>query len=291
MDDFARAAGFKGLITKRRKFHHIVKTAAEDERSRREFRASDDRRATECYRYCGKGFGLAAYYQKNSESVLKMRRWEVFAESDHVMGLSDIFVERGMDGQFYAFCEDEETGSEFEFRLNNMIEYRQKRASFFFKGAPFYVNMAGLASRGTVLMPSPKYGRSLRFNEFERSEYKELLTRARRGDIVAESALNDKALEMAVLMRERLKSRDLLSALEGYLLPVGDLEGVFAVLGDITGVDGEENEITGENVLRLSVDIIGIRLTVYVNAGDLLGDLMVGTRFLGICKLQGSIVF
>jgi len=291
MDEFVRAAGFKDLISQKRKLSGIIREASESVDARKRLYASDDSRATECFRYCGRSFGLTAYYSKNSGDIMKMRRWVVFAESESDLHINAITVDRGFDGHLYAFCEEEYNGVEFEFRINNIVEYKKNWAKYISKGSPFAVNVAGLASFGTVVLPVAKTEESERAREAERGEYRALLTRERRGDRRAGRRLDRRAAESAREVRDRLKNEDLLSVFEGYLLPIGNEEGVFATLGEIVGADSDFNDVTGERVVKLALDVTGTPLTVYVNQSDLLGMPLPGMRFMGICKLQGTFKF
>ena len=291
MDNFVRAAGFKELVTKKRKFSGMLRAADENVGAKRKLFASEDYSRTECYRYCGRSFGFTAYYSRNSHDEMKMKRWVAFAESEHNITVSDIAVEKSFDGHLYAFCEENNTGSEFEFRINNVLEYRKKWAKYKRDGAPYSVNVAGLASYGTILLPVAKNEMKNKDRDSESKEYRELLERARNGDLYADEILCDKAKETALEIHERLKTEDLFTVFEGYLLPIGDEDGVFAVLGDIVHVDADFNEVTGERVMRFSLNVTGAVFTVLVNESDLFGMPMIGMRFMGVCKLQGSINF
>jgi len=291
MDNFVRAAGFKELVMKKRKFSGMLRAADENTGAKRKMFTTEDYSRTECYRYCGRNFGFAAYYSRNNHDEMQMKRWVAFAESEHNILINDINVEKSLDGNLYAFCEEEHTGSEFEFRINNVLEYRKKWARYKRNGAPYSVNVAGLASYGTILLPVMRDEHKQKERECENEEYKSLLERARGGDIYADDMLCQRAKETATDIRERLKKDDLFTVFEGFLLPVSDEDGVFAVLGDITRVDSDYNEVTGERVLKFSLDVSGAIFTVFVNESDLFGMPMVDMRFMGICKLQGSINF
>jgi len=291
MDEFIRALGFRELSASRTKLGGFVKSAVAESGPHSWETGTDDGRSKERYRYCGKRFGVTSYSSIGKDGAMRVKRWDAFAEAGFNIPLNDIAVERGSDGLLYAYCEDGETGGDFEFRLNNVVEYKKHWKSYIAGARPFTANVAGLASYGTIILPVERTERSEQARENEMREYRSLLERARSGDETACDSLNERADEMSRAVRERLKSEDLLSVFEGYLLPVGDDDGVFAVLGEILAIDRDANSLTGEEILTVTLDINESKIDVFVNAADVLGMPMEGMRFMGVCRLQGRIVF
>jgi hypothetical protein len=246
----------------------------------------------EQYGYAGDDFGLIVYGTRQENDTVKVRRWNAFARSDEAISIERVDFERFPNGDVFAYCEHSDSGQEFEFRLNNVTEYNA-----FIRGtgrrelASCRANVAGLCEVGSVLFPVLRDEDAERERESEAEIKRDLIRRAREGDEDAERELYARAEAMAEAVRERFRDEDILSVLEGYLLPFGDKDSAFAALGDIISFEKKRNRITREYVYSLKLNVTGVPLSALVNAHDLVGMPMNGMRFMGVCSLQGTIDF
>ncbi len=286
------AIGLKTIEKKRKIISDIVKSIAQTPDSSFSRRNKDGNIVVEQYGYIGEDYGIVVYGTRMENDEVKIRRWNTFAVSGETMQLSSIQFERVSNGEVYAYCEDDKTGHEFEFRLNNIIDYDILMSkSKIDMLAAAKANISGLCRIGNILFPVEKNSEYAKIREAEIETRRDLIKRFKSGDESAEKKLFDHTLEMAETVRERLKNEDILSVFEGYLLPYGEDDACFAILGDIKSVKKITNKITFENIYSLDLDVTGISLNVLINESDVVGMPMDGMRFMGICDLQGSISF
>ena len=286
------AIGLKTIERNRKALSRIVGNMAKNPDTCISYPGKDGKTQVEQYGYIGEDFGLVLYGARNHDDEVKIRRWNTFAFSDASLKISKVSFEKMRNGEVFAYCEDEATGNEFEFRLNNIRD---------FENFPEYskqmilseatANIVALGRVGNVIFPVEKNEDSLKMRAKEEDMRRDLIRKLRKGDETAERKLVERSLEIAATVRERLKTEDVLSVFEGYLLPYGDDEGAYAVLGDIKGIARLDNVITEETVCALTLDVTGVPLRVLVNELDVVGLPMEGMRFMGICDLQGSIKF
>lgn len=297
MFEFLSAIGLSSLIDKKIKFNRMLKDASAFSDLRFQSKGGKaGHTLAESYKSLGDGFGVVVYsdnYNKLNRKGEKQRRmdingWSLFARSDKPIKVTDFDIDTEEDGWQYAFCEDEETGNLFEFKMNNMLEYHKRSK----KGESVTsVNVAMLALLGTVILPVYKDEYTQGYRDEENKMQRELLERARSGDNQAEETLSKNASKMAQTVWERMQNEDILSIFEGYFLLIGNHSGNFSVLADIEQVEHLKNNMTNEKVVKLLLNITGTRLNLFINAKDLVGMPMVGMRFMGIGTLQGSAIF
>lgn len=294
---FLSAIGLSGIIDKKIKFNRILKDASLAPDYNFKIRSGKSGRTkSESYKSLGDGFGVVVYaesYNKTNrkgETVSRMdiNGWSLFARSDSSIEVEDFDVDADGDGWQYAFCQDKATGNLFEFKMNNMLEYEKRiKKGEHVTGA----NIAMLALFGTIILPVYKDDDTKNHRSEENRMQKELLEKARLGDNMAEEELNKKASEISQIVRERMKNEDILSIFEGYFMLTGNHSGSFSVLADIERVELLENSITNEKVVKLLLNIAGTGMNLFVNQKELVGMPMVGMRFMGMGRLQGSAVF
>lgn len=246
----------------------------------------------EQYGYTGDDYGLIIYGTRQDNDTVKVRRWNTFARSEEPIHIELVDFERFPNGDVFAFCEDMETGQEFEFRLNNVTEYnnyvRETGSRNLYSAS---ANVAGLAEIGNILFPIKKDEEYIRNREEETRIRHDLRTRAREGVVDAERELFEYTSQLSESVHERLKTEDLLSVFESYMLPYGDKDGSFALLGEVLSFKNSRNRITRETVCSLKLNVAGVIINVLINERDLIGLPMIGMRFMGVCALQGTVDF
>ena len=305
-NDFYKSLGLSEIITNKRKMNKVLRLASFEPDFMYERKMDKKGRIYyDRYKYLGSGFGISVQgyrhtrINKEGQKVEKhvVLDWGVFAEGHQDNAVTHAFMD--MDGEqlSYCFAEDAASGNAFEFRVNNALEMLDK-----YKIMPRYdmvqdfedtitkVNAAMLLIFGTILLPVAKNEEGLVFRAQQEAMQRDLLNRAREGDIEAEENLYEIAKKRETDLRERLANEDLLSVFEGYFLNLIEQSGIFSILADIHDVDEVTNEASEEKLYRLTVSVTGIRMTLYVNAEDVVGMPLEGMRIMGMGQMQGTIL-
>jgi hypothetical protein len=254
----------------------------------------------------GSGFGVSVQgfrstrLDKEGKRVEKhvVMDWGIFALAAEDIPITNAFLDTDENCLFYCFAEDSTSGNSFEFRLNNTLEFlnnykKQKNYNdvMSLESRITKANVAMLMSYGTVLLPVDKDAEGCRRQRMEEQMQRELLARARMGDLEAEYNLDLMAKEQEIELAERLSREDLLSVFEGYFLNMIEKSGIFSILADILKVEELTNEASGQKLYRLTISITDTKTTVYISQSDLIGLPTVGMRLMGIGLLQGAVNF
>ena len=290
---FLRAIGFSA-VTGEQPIRSLLETVA----SEPDFVCESERDEQglyqfEWYKNCGDGCGLVVYGVAGGtaeEPSMYVDDWSIFAKSDMETQAADFFVEIGDDGKLYAYCEERETGNEIEFRLVNQHGYDlyyQESETLCITG----VNVTALASSGTIILPVEKSDEAMAEREEDEEARREVLARIRGGDALAAEEMNEMEERMNAAIEERLYEEDYLTVFESYLMPVGTRPCVYGLLGEIQSIRECKNQYTGETILRMSVDVTGIPVSVLVNKEDILGCPSIGMRLMAKVFMQGTASF
>jgi len=304
--DFCKSLGLENIITNKRKMNKILRLASfePDFKYEREI----DKRGRiyfDRYKYLGSGFGISVqgyrHMRKNKEGQKVEKHvvldWGMFAEGHSDHAVTHAFMDTDGEQTTYCFVEDIASGNAFEFRVNNALEMMDK-----YKAMPHYdhvqdfedqirkVNTSMLMIFGTILLPVVKNEEGLVFRAQQEAMQRDLLNRAREGDIEAEENLYEIAKKRELDLRERLAHEDLLSVFEGYFLNLIEQSGIFSILADIHEVETITNEASEEKLYRLTVSVTGIRMTLYVNTDDVVGMPLEGMRIMGMGQMQGTVL-
>ena len=298
MDIFLRSIGFT-----RTKFFErigrIKKEVVENPDKRVIFGCGEEGTYVEYYKMYGEGIGILVRGIMDDDENVTVESCEAFAVSDEDMAVNKFIVEFVKNQPVIVF-EDVGTGNELVFSLQNKIDYFRDEQGFIdFGRSVLYTHERGIEKRkvnfcamsvyGSIILPVYKDEEDNEFFEDE-SFYKSLVLRFKEGDDEAEEMLKMYAEETSFVISERLQEEDLLSVVEGYFLPMEDNETDYSVLGEITAISKTYNEITGEEVVKLTLNITGSRIQLFINSRDLTGYPMIGMRFMGTCHLRGSVV-
>ncbi|MCL2574547.1 MAG: DUF3881 family protein [Defluviitaleaceae bacterium] len=305
-NDFIKALGFESIIKDKRKMDKVLRLASFEPDFLYE-RKIDKKGRTyfDRYKYLGSGFGVSVQgyrhikLNKEGQKIEKhvVMGWDVFAQGHRDNDVSHAFIDTDNEQAAFCFVEDDGSGNAFEFRVNNSLEMIDR-----YQAMPNYnaveafeanipkVNAAMLLVFATILLPVVKNETAASFRAQQDAMQRELMDRARKGDIEAEENLYEIAKKREIDLRERLAHEDLLSVFEGYFLNLIEQSGIFSVLADILEVDQLTNEASDEKLYRLSVSVTGIKMTMYVNAEDVVGMPMEGMRIMGMGMLQGTVL-
>lgn len=229
-----------------------------------------------------------AVHSKDKESKIEVEQCEPYLNSRFTIDVEDLSVEE-IDGEYnyYVICEERETGMQFIFWLQNVIEYEEaKKHISEFK----QVKIAALGMEGTIVLPIEKDDEDEAIEKEEREKIKVMLQKAREGDEEARAKLEAEEKEMDEQLKERMYDEDFLSIMSGYFVPTTLVDANYAILGEITEIATRRNIKTGEEVYLFTLDVNDMPLEVMINKNNLVGYPSVGMRFMGTCWLQGTIV-
>ncbi len=241
----------------------------------------------ECFKAYGDGFGLLARGTMDQEENIHMTFCQPYCTSGFDLPCAYVEVE-ALGEDHLVVTQDMESGNEFVFLLQNTLDYCDKAKKLHKVNQ---VNVSGLSLNGTVLLPVYRDAYSEEMRREENDFYREMMSRARTGDVNAQELLDIQESETAEMMYLRLKEEDFLSVVEGFFVPLDDDETSYTLLGDILETHKCENRLTKEVIHRLVLDVTGTRLTLFINARDITGVPQTGMRFMGRCKLYGQLVF
>jgi len=222
------------------------------------------------------------------DTKIQVEQCEPYVESHHIIQVEDLVVECVDDEYtYYAVCEEKETGMQFIFWLQNVVEYTETLNT---KKTFNEIKVAGLAMEGTVILPIEKDEDEEVSEKEEREKIKVMIQRARDGDEEAREQLEQEERELDEQLKERMLEEDFLSIMSGYFVPTTLIDATYAVLGEITQINTRKNKKTGEEMYLFVLNVNDMFLELMINKNILVGEPSVGMRFMGTCWLQGSIV-
>lgn len=222
------------------------------------------------------------------ETTIQIEQCEPYLDTHYTLNVEDLSVEEVDDDyNYYAVCEEQETGIQFIFWLQNVVEYLEAEE----KGHNFsQVKVAALATEGTIVLPVEQDEEDATAQKEEKEKIKVMIQKAREGDEEARMKLEQEEKEMDDLLKERLYEEDFLTIMSGYFIPTTLEDATYAILGEIKTVDARRNSKTGEEMYLFTLDINDMPLEVMVNKKQLVGYPTVGMRFMGTCWMQGTVV-
>ena len=222
------------------------------------------------------------------ETMIEVEQCEPYLDTRYILNVEELSVEEIDDEyNYYAICEDKETGIQFIFWLQNVIEYTEAVAH---KKSFNKVKIAALAMEGTIVLPVEQDEEDATAQKEEKEKIKVMLQRAREGDEEAREQLEEEEREIDDLLKERLFQEDFLTLMSGYFIPTTLIDATYAILGEIKDIDTRKNSKTNEEMYLFTLDVNDMPLEVMINKKQLVGYPTVGMRFMGTCWLQGTIV-
>ncbi len=187
----------------------------------------------------------------------------------------------------YLTADDEQTGNHLAFRAENGLECLKKDSRI---NEVTKVNLVGFSVRGTVVLPVQKDEEYRKIKHEEDRLRRDLLLRARSGDDEAKLLLDIQEVGAEEMIRERLAEEDFLSVVEGFFMTNTDsCQAAYSLLCDILDYSMTKNEQTGESVYRITLNMAGSIIDLYINECDLEGMPLPGMRFMGSMVLQGCV--
>ncbi len=199
-------------------------------------------------------------------------------------------------GHSFLYGEECESGEPYTLLLTSLTDLLGPTGEVELGGTRRFSCYA-LATEGKILLGSEIDAQGARDMEDEQAWREELLRRAKDGDASAFDEMDRYMDDVDREIRERLKTEDLYSVLDGFFTPVipqgtpaplaAPMASTYTLLGEILHVDKMMNPLSEEWVYRLEVRVMGASIGVYINPRDLVGCPQKGFRFRGEVLLEG----
>lgn len=224
---------------------------------------------------------------KNKPNI-EVLQCEPYVEATHNLEVQGVDIERVDDDEdYYVICEDKKTSMQVIFWLQNAIEYLEAEKQ---NKICTEVNIAALATEGTIILPVEKDEEDEIFEKEEREKLRNILQQMKDGDEEARLLLEQEEKELDKQLKERLRQEDFLTIMSGYFIPTTLEDAVYAVLGEIKAISKKRNEKTNEEFYVFTLNVNDMPLEVLINCDTLIGMPSVGMRFMGTCWVQGRVI-
>ena len=115
---------------------------------------------------------------------------------------------------------------------------------------------------------------------------------AKKGNVDAINTITEMDIEIynQTITRIEDNSEDVLSVIDSTFLPIGIEADSYRVIGYILEVKKLFNTFTNEQLYDMTIESLGYKLNICINAKDLVGEPLPGRRFRGDIWLQGYLV-
>ncbi len=215
----------------------------------------------------------------NEENALDVRLFIVTAESGQFNRSEEVRVSYNPDNIVaVAYTESEKEGTPINFVVSNVEDYEEAiKSSSKVSG----VYLSGFAGDGMIVLPIDEEESEVGIGSGE-----DMINKVLGGDMTDEDFLND-----MTMIKELLKTEDVLSVLEVYFFPIQDFDTMYSTLGIILEVDKARIRDSEGFLYKLKIKTMGLLIDVFINEKVLLGEPSVGMRFKGNIWLQGKIAF
>ena len=275
-----------GQIANKEQLDLILNNASQDPDKKYVLGLFDDDVYVEYFKFYQNTLGLNLRGTLDINEEFTVSNYFPMALSDVSIEVSNLQVITGKNNDdVYAVCEEEETGNEFFFSLQNYLEYMSCDEA----NLKYSMQLVGLADTGTIVLPIVKEDEEIL--EEEEQAYKELVTRSRYGDKEADELILQNLIETSQMIQDRLQYEDFLSIVRTYFVPQNEERAEYFILGDIIRCEKIQNKLTEEYVWRLTLEVTGTYMQVFIGEKTVVGLPMVGMRYIGTCWLQGNVEF
>ncbi len=215
----------------------------------------------------------------NTENALDVRLFIVSAEHGSFNRSENVRVSYNSDNIVaVAYTESEKTGTPINFVVNNVEEY-EEAVNYESKVSGVY--LSAFSSDAMIVLPIDEEESEAAIESGE-----DMVNKVLGGD-----ATDDDFLDDMTMIRELLKTEDVLSVLEVYFFPIQDFDTMYSALGTILEVDKARIRYSENFLYKLKIRTMGLVIDVFVNEKNLLGEPSVGMRFKGNIWLHGRIAF
>ncbi len=288
---FLRSIGFEADMT-REDLKELINKAAHEAYSKEYTTIENDDLYAEYKMRISEHAGICIRGVYSEENVFTIDYYFPYAEGDIISSDEDISIERQIMGLAYTGLVDEyKLGISLLFYVRNIIEYL--KFEFTDKDLPdsLSVVLTGLSEGGTVLMPILKEPDEEFKNEQYHAKRSRMLKEAANGnkDVIEDLSIQDVFTED--LLNKKIKTEDLYTLVDTYVMPYGLECELYSVLGEIKSYSLEKNCITNKEIYVMNLDVNSVNIEVCVNKNDVIGEVEVGRRFKGSVWLQGQLIF
>ncbi len=246
----------------------------------------------ELRRECGYGIGICSYGQVDESERYGREYYLPYFRGNGITTHADVIVERKSDVEAYiGICEDERIGCSLIFHLQNGIEYMTETFRGLMAKNSTCVTLSGLANYGTILLPVMKSKKQEEERREEADYRSTLLKAAREGDTNAIESLTMEDIDTYTEVSARLRTEDIYTIVDTYLMPYGAECDKYSILGEIIDMRIVENTLSNEAVYVFTLDINDMQFDVCVPMDAVIGEPEIGRRFKADIWLQGYIHF
>lgn len=288
MEEMLSAIGFSNINSKE-KLSEMLQEVVNSPNLRYIVGKDAEELFVEYVKYFGNGIGIAIRGSFDKDDKIIVESWAPYVETSNLIEIAEVDIDVNDDKEYFAVCEEEQTGNEIEFYLQNVVDFLNVEDDD--DAAIIGAYMVGLALEGTIILPIKKDPVDKVLELEQNKFYRTLVKLMKQGDNEAEQILQIQQDEMTETISERLNKEDLFSVIEGYFSADTEQELTYNILGDIQKIETIKNKTTDETIYKFNVNAMGIIIDICVNENNLLGVPMIGMRFKGKCWIQGKLVF
>ena len=293
MHSYFRAIGYSKLRNKIQQ-NTLIKTALKEATDRMEIDISSNTKIIQFFYNIGGGIGLSVVAECDENGTIMVDNAFPYCIGNTTSTQPDIQIDGRTDMEAYSCISDDyNIGITLIYKLQNVVDYvRSKWLNDYYKN-PKKVKFGALSINGRILYGVHLDHISLPYEKqpISSKERKNLIAKARSGDMDALENLTLDDMDTYSLASKRIKEEDLFTVIDTYFIPYGIDNEHYSILGIIKKIDKINNEISEEMVYNLTVLCNDIYINVAINAIDLEGEPKVGRRFKGVIWLQGQIQF
>ena len=233
------------------------------------------------------GIGIKVCGTYDEDDQFHVDYYYPFANANNFTTKETIEIQKHSDREAYAgICDEVNLGVTLIFYIQNVADYlSEKRVqdNVLIHG----VNLAGLSTEGTILLPVQKKQEREQQHDRKVSQHNQLIAQAREGNEEAIESLTLEDMDTYSLLSRRIAKEDVFSIVTTYFMPYGIESDQYGILGEILDLRLEENRWTQEQIYCVKIACNDIIFDVYINKNDLLGEPEIGRRFKGNIWMQG----
>lgn len=290
MNSFIKTIGFRKLKNKR-ETDQLMKWILEhhDRETIIPARASDTA-YVHIWKSFGDGFGICVVGELERENEMNMEYYFPYVEGCKEKEKMDLQIEKLSSREAYSVVsENANVGVSLIFYLQNSDDFIRGNYSEDYYFVKDEVSLAGLASKGAILLELNKDEEQIRKEEEQNQTRKQLLEAARAGDMRAIESLTLDDMDTYSDVTKRARREDILTIVDTYFMPYGIESDQYSILGTIYDVKKSENIITKEGVYLLNIKCNHLHIRVAIHEEDLIGEPKVGRRLKANIWLQGNV--
>jgi len=278
MDKYFRAVGFSQLKAGKQ-FDSLIQNSFRTCESKYTTGFDSEDMTLDCFKYFGKGIGLGFSGVLKKNKSVSLRKCYPFAESDCNVEAVNVETE-DVDNDTLILFYDKKTLNQFVVKLLKPPSAPGKIKS---------LSISALSATGKILLPFLKNKKQTAFKKQEAKRVKMLLRKACSGDAGAEKRLEACLEKASNAIRGRMVKEDFFSIVETYFQPNDENDFSYDILAEIVCAETVVNSATEEKLYRMTLDVTGTRIQLYINHSDLIGVPSAGMRFWGVCALSGVV--